>query len=68
MDQFHSPDSQITCGIPQGSILGPYLSSMFVNDLPLYISNCIYIYLLMTQTSIFVVIILILYRQLYKEI
>ena len=52
MDQFHSQASQITCGIPQGSILGPFLFNMFVNDLPLCISNC-NIHLFADDTNIY---------------
>ena len=44
LENCYSDPSNITCGVPQGSILGPLLSLMYVNDMPQSVKSNLFLY------------------------
>ena len=51
-DGINSPLKRIKCGVPQGSILGPLLFLVYINDLS-KISNLLYIVMFADDTNVF---------------
>ena len=44
LGNYYSDPSNITCGVPQGSILGPLLFLIYVNDMPQTVKSNLFLY------------------------
>ena len=52
MNGYNSKNLNVTCGVPQGSVLGPLLSLIYINDIPNTSSKFAF-YLFADDTSIY---------------